>query len=87
MTQSRIRKHEFTMKQEFLAYMLGVSRPTVSMAANALQRMGWIQYRRAQLTILEPEKLEKGACECLHLIESLFQSKRHLTASQDYPSA
>ncbi len=87
MMQNRIRKREFVMKQEFLAYMLGVSRPTVSMAANALQALGWIQYSRAHLTIVKPAALEKGACDCLNLIESLFQSKRHLTALQDYPSA
>jgi hypothetical protein len=77
MMQNRIHKQEFVMKQEFLAYMLGVSRPTVSQAANGLQRLGWIRYRRGQLTILQPEALEKGACSCLRLIESLFQSKRH----------
>jgi hypothetical protein len=87
MMQNRIRKQEFTMKQEFLAYMLGVTRPTVSMAANALQQQGWIHYRRAKLSILEPDKLEKSACECLHLIESLFQPKRRQTSMQDYPSA
>ena len=87
MTQNRVRKHQFVMKHEFLAYMLGVSRPTVSLAANALQRRGWIRYRRAQLSILEPEALEQAACTCLQLIESLFQRHRHLTAQQDYPSA
>jgi hypothetical protein len=45
------------------------------------------QYRRAQLSILDPEALENGACECLHLIESLFQPKRHSTTAQDYSSA
>ncbi len=87
MMHNRIRKHEFVMKQEFLAYMLGASRPTVSLAANALQELGWIRYRRAQMEILKPEALEQGACPCLNLIESLFHPKRHLTTTQDYPSA
>jgi hypothetical protein len=86
MMHNRIRKQEFVMKQEFLAYMLGVSRPTVSIAANALQRQGWIRYRRANLTILDPTSLEQGACDCLHLIESLFHPRRHKTTLQDYPS-
>jgi DNA-binding MarR family transcriptional regulator len=80
MMQNRTRKNEFVMKQEFLAYMLGVSRPTVSMAANALQQQGWINYRRGQLAILNSEALKNRACECLHLIESLFQSNRRVTA-------
>ncbi len=87
MMQNRIRKSEFTMKQEFLAYMLGVSRPTVSIAANVLQQQGWIRYRRAQLSILDSDALENGACDCLHLIESLFHPKRHRTTAPDYPSA
>ncbi|MGC1782369.1 MAG: Crp/Fnr family transcriptional regulator [Acidobacteriaceae bacterium] len=87
MMQNRIRKQEFVMKQEFLAYMLGVSRPTVSLVANSLQRLGWIHYRRGLLTVLQPEALEKGACDCLHLIESLFQPKRRPTPAKDYPSS
>jgi hypothetical protein len=87
MMQNRIRKTEFILKQEFLAYMLGASRPTVSMAANRLQKKGWIRYSRAQLAILDPQALENNACDCLHLIESLFQSKGHSSTAQDYPSS
>lgn len=73
MMHNRIRKQEFMMRQEFLSYMLGVSRPTISIAAARLQRRGWIRYHRARMHILNPEAIQQCACACLGLIESTFQ--------------
>jgi CRP-like cAMP-binding protein len=52
------------LTQEFLAVMLGVSRPSVSIIANAVQERGWIRYTRGSVEILDREALERGACEC-----------------------
>lgn len=49
--------------------MLGVHRPTVSIAAKLLQKAGIIDYRRGQMRILDPEGLKNGTCECYSLIE------------------
>jgi hypothetical protein len=73
MMHNRVRENEFVMRQEFLSYMLGVSRPTISIAAARLQRRGWIRYHRARMHILNPEEIERCACACLGLIESTFQ--------------
>lgn len=72
MTHNRARRTEFPIRHEFLAQMLGVHRPTVSTAASMLQRAGLISYRYGKLTILDPEGLAKGACECYTLIEAQF---------------
>src|SRR5262245_37114481 len=60
----RIGADEIRVTHEFLAEMLGVRRPTVSIAANALQQAGLIGYRRGVVRILERAGLEKAACEC-----------------------
>ena len=72
MTYDRIRRDEFPLKQEFLAQMLGVQRPTVSTAANMLQQAGLISYSRGQMRIQDSEGLMEGACECYELMEAQF---------------
>jgi len=64
MARDRIGTDVFPMTQEFLAMMLGVARPTVTIVAGTLQKAGLITYRRGSITIVDRRKLEKGACEC-----------------------
>ena len=73
MTQNRVGSDSFPMRQEFLAYMLGVHRPSVSIAANTLKKAGLIRYERGTLTILDSKGLEDGCCECYNAIESHFE--------------
>ena len=73
MTYNRANRTEFPLKQEFLADMLGVHRPTVSTAASMLQKAGLITYRYGNLTILKPDALIDGACECYRLMETQFE--------------
>jgi CRP-like cAMP-binding protein len=46
MIYDRVDGAPFAMRQEFLANMLGVQRPSVSVAAASLQRQGTIEYHR-----------------------------------------
>jgi CRP-like cAMP-binding protein len=69
---NRAQREEFPLTQDFLAMMLGAHRPTVSTAANILQKAGLIRYSRGNLKILDPKGLEQGACECLPLMEAQF---------------
>lgn len=64
MTHDRVPGDTFQLTQEFLAQMLGVARPTVNIAAGALQRAGFVNYTRGQLTVVDRAGLESGACEC-----------------------
>jgi hypothetical protein len=64
----RVQGEEFPMRQEFLAQMLGVARPTVSIAAGMLQKAGLISYSRGRMRVLDPEGLKEGACECYEII-------------------
>ena len=65
----RIQMNSFNMPQEFLAAMLGTTRPTVSLAAGRLKEMGLIEYSRGLIRILDATGLEEEACECYRLLK------------------
>jgi Mn-dependent DtxR family transcriptional regulator len=44
--------------------MLGVQRPTVTIASSTLQRAGFIRYTRGRITVVDRRGLESSACEC-----------------------
>jgi CRP-like cAMP-binding protein len=64
MAHDRVRRDHFELSHEFLSMMLGASRPTVSVAAGALQEAGLITYKYGHITILNRTGLEEAACEC-----------------------
>ncbi len=65
----------FELTQEYLAELVGVSRPSVSLAAKTLQAAGLIRYTRGTLTVLDREGLEDAACECYGIITRLFEER------------
>jgi CRP-like cAMP-binding protein len=66
----RAHTNKFRMSHEFLADMLGGTRPTLSIAAGSLKDKGLIEYRRGQIQILNVPKLTKAACECYRIIKN-----------------
>jgi CRP-like cAMP-binding protein len=66
----RVGADEFALTQDFLSAMLGVHRPSVTVAAAMLQQAGLITYRRGCITILDRPRLEDAACECYRFIAS-----------------
>jgi CRP-like cAMP-binding protein len=59
----------FSLSQEFIADMLGSTRPTVSMAAGILKDAELITYSRGIIRILDVARLEERACECYRIIK------------------
>jgi CRP-like cAMP-binding protein len=59
----------FAMSHELLSIMLGGTRSTVTIAAGQLKAKGLIEYRRGTIRILDPEGLEKAACECYSILK------------------
>jgi hypothetical protein len=66
MIHDRVQGDEFPATQEFLAWMLGMSRQTVSGVARELQRAGLIDYNRGRVRITNRDGLEQAACHCYH---------------------
>jgi len=72
MTHDRMHSDEFLLTQEFLAMMLGVQRTGVTAAAGALQRAGFIRYRRGNVTIIDRRGLLERSCECYGISKREF---------------
>ena len=66
-------RERFGLTQEFLAYMLGVRRPSVTTAAALMQRAGFITYHRGVIEITDRAGLEGAACECYALIRDEYR--------------
>jgi len=64
MVRDGIERDEFPLTQEFLAVMLGVQRPTVTIASRTLEKAGLIEHRRGKIRIPDIEALAQAACEC-----------------------
>jgi hypothetical protein len=73
MTHDRVDADTFPLTQEFLSTMLGVRRPSVTVAAGMLQKAGFITYHRGNMTVLDRAALEASACECYGIITEQFQ--------------
>src|SRR5438094_3888652 len=80
MARDRMGSDEFPLTQEFVAMMLGASRPTVTVVAGTLQKAGLIKYRHGHVTVVDRDNLEAASCECYraatHLLESVTDGSR-----------
>lgn len=72
MTQDRVEGNQFPLTQEYLAYMLGVRRASVSEVCSLLQKAGFISYSRGSITILDRQALENTSCECYASVKAEF---------------
>ncbi len=64
LTHDRVGRDDFPLTHEFLAMMLGVRRPAVSVAAATLQSAGFITYSRGNVHVADRAGLESASCEC-----------------------
>lgn len=72
-THDRVEGNEFNLTQEFMAAMLGVRRPSISLVAGIFQHAGLIKYSRGHMRILDREKLEESSCECYAAVRQQYQ--------------
>jgi CRP-like cAMP-binding protein len=73
MAQDRMGSETFPLTQEFVAMMLGATRPTVSVVAGTLQRAGLITYHRGHVTVVDRARLEASSCECYATATNLLR--------------
>jgi CRP-like cAMP-binding protein len=72
LTHDRVDSDEFSLSHEFLSFMLGVERSTVTVIAGALQKAGLIRYVHGRITIVDRAGLEGEACECYQVTAERF---------------
>jgi hypothetical protein len=70
MSQDRVGRPSFDLTQEFLAEMLGVRRPGVTVAMGILEKAGLISHGRGNITVVNRPGLEKASCECYRTIRA-----------------
>jgi CRP-like cAMP-binding protein len=72
MCHDRVGQNRLPLTQEFLAELLGVSRPAVNRVCRILQSSGAIQYSRGIVSIEDRGRLAAASCECYAAIRSQF---------------
>jgi CRP-like cAMP-binding protein len=68
----RLQGTELVMTQDLIANMLGVRREGVTEAAQKLQSLGMIQYKRGRIQILDRPALELCTCECYAVVKTEY---------------
>jgi CRP-like cAMP-binding protein len=71
MSHDRVGSDSLPITHDLLSQMLGSGRPSVTVAAGALQRAGIIEYTRGVVKILNRIALENAACECYAVIRRI----------------
>lgn len=84
MTHDRVDAADFPMTHDSLSEMLGVRRPSVSVAAAPLQGAGFITYHRGKITVLDRPGLESASCSCYGLIRERFDRLSGRTAADGH---
>jgi len=74
LTHDRVEADTFVLSHEFLGFMLGVQRSTVTVIAGALQKAGLIRYVHGRVTVVDRAGLEAAACECYAVAARQFSS-------------
>ena len=72
MSQDRAHSSRFHVTHEFLAYMLGVRRVGITLAAKALHDNHLIEYHRGALHVLDRAGLEAASCGCYAAGELIY---------------
>ena len=73
MAHDRAGTDSFRLTQEFLADLLGIHRPSVTIVARTLQSAGLISYSRGLITITDRQGLEEATCECYDMVRQALQ--------------
>lgn len=79
MSDDRVSGNALALTHEQLAEMLGVGRPTVSLAARSLQLAGLINYQRGSISVVDRPGLTRVSCPCYGMIREAYERLLPLT--------
>ena len=72
-SHDRVPDDTVPLTQEFLAMMLGVQRPGVTLAAAQLQKAGYITYHRGVIEVIDRKGLEASSCDCYGIVRKEYE--------------
>lgn len=73
MMYDRVHTENLRLTQEFVAVMLGVRRPTVTLIMKDLQAAGLVETRRGSIHILDTAGVKATSCECYATVKETFR--------------
>jgi CRP-like cAMP-binding protein len=77
----RVEETPFHVTQEFLAQMIGVQRPALSVAMRQFKDAGLVRYSRGQISIADRDGLLERSCNCINIITAESRRLEALEAS------
>ena len=69
LTHDRVGGTEFRLTHDLLAVMVGVRRPSITVAVRELERAGILRYTRGRFIVTDRERLEERCCECYRVVQ------------------
>jgi CRP-like cAMP-binding protein len=72
MAHDRADQDQLPLTQEFMAMMLGVRRPSITVTAGILQKAGLVRYSGGRVTVLNRAGLEAASCECYGAVKRRY---------------
>ena len=72
-TLDRVSADRFSITHEFLAMLLGVSRPSVSVAIGEFVRRGVLRVQRGRILIGDRDQLLQISCDCYAVIKQNYE--------------
>jgi CRP-like cAMP-binding protein len=72
-THDRMLDDILPLSHELLAMMLGVRRPSVTVVLQRLKALGYVDYGRGRIEVLNREGLEATACECYRSVRQQYE--------------
>jgi CRP-like cAMP-binding protein len=71
-TVDRVGSDRFGVTKDFLAQLLGTSRPTVSVMVSVLERAGILRVEGRWVTVADRNRLQEASCECYDVIRQHY---------------
>jgi CRP-like cAMP-binding protein len=79
----RVDEKPFQVTHEFLAQMIGVRRPGLSVVMRQFKDAGLVNYARGQISIADHEGLAEKSCACINIIAAEARRLRELEHVMD----
>jgi CRP-like cAMP-binding protein len=71
-TLDRVSADRFSVTHEFLAALLGCSRPSASLVIENFQQRGILRVERGKIIVVNRDALVGVSCECYEIIKNTY---------------
>ena len=72
-TVDRVGSDRFAVTKDFLAQLLGTTRPTASVIVSVLEKAGILSVEGRWVTVADRDRLKEVACECYEVIRKHYE--------------